>query len=172
MNWFYIKLKYFSSSDRVLLINTLTEEKFNCLEDHEKKDLIFLFSKINNTTTIESLHTITTWVTEIFTYNYPFCMFKVNQGEDFKIILELEETVSGYALTARENITGKLVSDLSTQLTTSKFQEVIFNDLDLEADQFYKIQFQLEELSNNEPSGDGVTLLGTSYFIVLKNLNN
>lgn len=172
MYWLYSKFPFFTNDQVLFLLQTVTREKFQELPDEDQSNLIFLFSRINSETDEQSLKNIVDCVAKSFLYNKKLDIFKVSEGENFRIHIETENDFSGYKLVARESATKQLLTDPTLEGNDDPIQTLIFEDLNLEEGRFYKIFFLLEESESGEASGDAVNLLDTAFFIVLNNIDS
>lgn len=169
MNWLQSRLHLFTQSQRIDIINHVTREKFESLPEQEQNDIKYLFTKISTDTSKESLDLVYDCLIRAALFDGIIKVFKVNQGENFKLVIEPEEgdNYTGYNIVARENKTGKILSEVLTGSDQAQ-QHLDFINLDLEAPNLYKVRIQLEDQSN---PGDGISLLAVVYFAVLLNID-
>jgi len=160
MDWLNINLRYFTPEQRVKLVTTVTEDKFNALNESTKTDIKYLFSRINSLTQRGVLNNIFDCITYAMFYGEPVRVYRVNEGEDFTLVIEPdpEDDYTGYDIVAIDNET----NDILAQATgTSLYEQPLeFEDLPLEAGGFYKIRIQLEQASV------AISLLDSIYLIV------
>lgn len=174
MRWLYTKLKYFDQEDAQFLVYTLTKDKVDALTTDQKQSVEFLFSRINGQTTENSLNAIIDCVSQAFIYDESLSVYRVNEGEDFDLIIKkdnVEDSYSSYILVAREHLTNKILAEKTA--SDSETQPLSFTNLDLEAGQTYKIRIQLEEdAGSGSTDGDAVSELTTAFFVVINNIDS
>lgn len=174
MQWLYSKLKYFDKDDSTFLYYTVTKEKVDALETSEEQSIKFLFSRINDSTTDVSLRAIIDCVSQAFIYDETLSVFRVNEGEDFGLLVKKDNTNDAYTpfvLVARENESGSILTQQLAVDTDS--QTLDFEDLDLTAGQTYKIRIQLEEDDGTGvTNGDATSQLTTVFFVVLNDIDS
>ncbi len=169
MNWLQSKLYLFTKSQRIDIISHVTFEKFEQLPEQEQADIKYLFTRINSDTSRKSLDLVYDCLIRAVLYDGIIKVFRVNQGENFDLVIELEEgdDYAPYDIVARENETNQLLAGPKAG-TDASDQILNFVDLPLAAGEFYKVRIQLEE--PNDPE-DGVSLLASVYFIVILNVD-
>lgn len=165
MDWLNINLRYFTPEQRVKLVTTVTEEKFNALTEDTKTNIKYLFSRIDKTTETSVLNNIYDCVTYAMFYGEPVRVYRVNQGENFTLVIEPkpEDDYTGFDIVARDNNTNTILAQIPG--SDEPEQPLAFINLDLEAGGFYKVRIQLED------SGDGISLLDSIYLIVNLNID-
>ena len=170
MNWLQSKLHLFTREQRIDIISHVRPAVFDSLPEEEQNDLRYLFTRITSDTSKKSLDLVYDCLMRSVLFDGIIKVFKVNQGENFKIVVEPEEgdNYAPYFITVRENDTDALLS-IPKEGTNHANQTLEFENFPLEKGEFYKARIQLEE---SPASGDGVALLGTVYFIVLYNVDS
>jgi len=116
------------------------------------------------------------WVEEILReivyYDYIPPLFRVNQGEDFSIRIDLEQgrDFTGFNLTIRRADTSALLSPNDTagqSYTQAPTQYAYISDLSLSQDEVFKVHVLLENTDGNDlANGDVATLLTNAYLLV------
>jgi len=170
MDWLQNKLNLFTRAQRIDILSHVTTEKFYSLSAQEQNDIKYLFTRINQDTSKKSLDIVYDCLIRTVLYDGVIKVFKVNQGENFQLIIEPEDgdDYAPYNIVARENETNEVLSSIVAG-TNQQEQILPFVNLDLEAGEFYKVRVQLEEPST---PGDGVSLLASVYFIVILNVDS
>lgn len=169
MIWLQSKLNLFTSAQRIDIISHLTPSVFNSLDEEEQSAIKYLFTWIGSETSKRSIALVYDCLMTAVLYKEPIRVFRVHQGENFTLVIEPEQgdNYTGYTLVGREHITNKLLASKAGTAGTN--QHLDFVDLDLEKKEFYKVRIQLEESST---PGDGVSLLGSVYFVVVLNIDD
>jgi len=173
MNWLQASLRFFTSLQRQKLEGIVTEERFNNLPEETQNDIIYLFSRVTSETSRQSMDVLYDYLIRAVLFDGLVKVFRVNQGEDFDMIIEREpeDDYTGYIIVARENQTNKKLSE-PKEGSIDEEQEISFVDLNLEAGEFYKVRVQLEEDDGTgDTTGEGLSLLASIYFVVVLNID-
>jgi len=167
MNWFYIKLPYFTMSQRIELVASFSSSVFNTLSNTEQNNLKILFSRINADTSEDTLSDIMLFVQDIMYRLVPVAVYAVNQGEDLNITITKNSTdnYTGYALVARAQADQTLLSDPEHMGNNNAEQTIALLDVPLSTG-IHRININIEEVSAGETTGDVVSMLLYAFLVI------
>lgn len=146
--------------------------------DEETKGVITeMFLTLTSNSSAIKFEWLTNALRELAYYSSKPVLFRVNQGEDFSVAIELEEgrDFTGFALTIRKADDGTLLSPADTlgdSYSNEPVQYAYINDLSLASDEFFKVHVLLEETDSNDlANGNAVTLLTEAWLLVGANID-
>lgn len=167
MNWFYIKLPYFSMTQRMELVASFTFSKFNTLTNQEQNNLKMLFSRINGNTSEDTLADITLFLQDIMWRDIPAVVYAINQGENLRLTVTKDENdnYTGYALVVRAQFDQTLLSSPANMGTDQETQSIDLIDVPLPLG-IHRININIEEVSGGQTTGDVVAVLLYGFLVI------
>lgn len=173
----YDKLPHFSVEGAYLMTQLFRET-----ERYGDKELLGAVSEILNRVDINTdaydKAIVVDILKEVGYHRDTPAIFRVNEGEDFclKIELEPDKSFEGFNLVARNAKTGALISDpdlMGQTYEDAPIQSVTITDLPFEEGGFYRVHVLLEHPDGGgSASGNASTLLTEATLIVYEEIDN
>jgi len=166
----YNKLDLFDNPHEILTL--LTSENVQEADTNLQADIQNAFKKLDETSPNTQLEWTEDLLESVAYYDEHPLIFRVYQGEDFSIRVELEEgrDFTGFNLTIRKADDKTLLSPDDTRGETygmSPVQYAYIIDLSLQEGQLVKTFVLLENTDGNDiANGNVATLLTTAYLLV------
>jgi hypothetical protein len=174
--YIFDKLQYFAAYRDLLMM--LTSANFATASDRIKGYIAELFRRVDENTDDYDKQLVIEAVREIAFHGKEPAIFRVNEGEDFclKVDLEPGRSFQGFNLVARDARTGLLLSDgsvMGMSYDEAPVQAVTIYDLPFAAGGFYRVHVLLEHPDTNQlASGDASTLLTDAILIVYQDIDS
>ena len=166
----YDKLDLFENPHQILTL--LTSENVQEADSNLQADIQNAFKKLDESSSDTQLQWTEDLLEAVAYYDEHPLVFRVYQGEDFSIRVDLEEgrDFSGFNLTIRKADDKTLLSPDDTQgesHSMSPVQYAYIVDLSLSEGQLVKVFVLLENTDGNDlANGNVATLLTTAYLLV------
>jgi hypothetical protein len=169
------KVELFDNEREITLM--LVDPNVQNADDDTKGAISEMFLSLTDTSPDIKFEWLTDVLRSIAYYNEHPPVFRVYQGENFSIRIELEEgrDFSNYVLTIRRADDHTLLSPDDTDgdsYANAPVQYAYINNLTLSLDEFFKVHVLVENTDGTgAANGDAVTLLTNAYLIVTDSID-